>query len=102
MIKAILNGLLKALTSVLNILLLPVNALIENLFPNMANSIATFNSFVSQYVGGSLSYFFSILPPTFRGLLIIWLTFVVSYYSIYFVYLGIIKIFKIIQKVKFW
>lgn len=102
MIKAILNGLLTALTSVLNILLLPVNALLENLFPDMSNSISIFNSFVSQYVGGSLSYFFSILPPTFRGLLVVWFTFVISYYTIRFTYLGIIKLFKIIQKVKFW
>lgn len=90
------------ITSLLNIFLLPINALIENLFPDMSSSIATFNNFVATYVGGSLAYFFSILPPIFRNTLVIWLTFVVGYYTIHFTYLGIIKLFAIIQKIKFW
>lgn len=102
MIKGILNGILKMIISILNIFLIPVNALFENLFPDMSNSINTFTSFVNQYVGGFLSYFFSILPPIFRNVLVIWLTFVVGYYTIYYTYLGIIKIFNIIQKIKFW
>lgn len=102
MIKGILNGLLKMIISVLNIFLIPVNALFENLFPDMTNSINTFVSFVNTYVGSFLSYFFSILPPIFRNILVIWLTFVIGYYTIYYTYLGIIKIFNIIQKIKFW
>lgn len=102
MIKSILNGILKVITSLLNIFLLPINTLFENVFPDMSSAINTFNNFVQTYVGGSLSYFFSILPPTFRGLLIIWLTFLVSYYSIYYTYLAIVKLWTIIQKIKFW
>ena len=102
MIKALLNGLLSIITSLLNIFLLPINALIENIFPDMASAISTFNTFVNTYVGGTLSYFFSILPPTFRGLLALWFTFVISYYGIYYTYTGIIKIWSIIQKIKFW
>lgn len=102
MIKALLNGLLSMITSLLNVFLLPINALIENVFPDMAGAINTFNTFVDTYIGGSLSYFFSILPPIFRGLLILWFTFVVSYYGIYYTYTGIIKIWSVIQKIKFW
>ena len=58
MIKAILNGLLSALTGVVSFLLTPVNALVENLFPNMANAIGTFNNFVDTYLGSNLAYFF--------------------------------------------
>lgn len=102
MIKGILNGILKMIISVLNIFLIPVNALFENLFPDMTISINTFVTFVNTYVGGFLSYFFSILPPTFRGILVIWLTFIVAYYTIHYVYIGIVKVFDIIQKIKFW
>lgn len=101
-INAIINGFLNVITSLLNIFLLPINVLIDNLFPNMSSAIVTFNSFVQTYVGGNLSYFFSILPPIFRGLLILWLTFLVSYYSIYYTYLSIVKLWTIIQKIKFW
>lgn len=102
MIKALINGLLKIITSILNVFLLPINALFENLFPDMSNSISTFNNFVNTYVGGTLSYFFSILPPIFRGLLVIWFTFLISYYTVYYTYNGLIKIWGIIQKIKFW
>ena len=63
MVKALLNGFLKMLISVVNLFLTPINLLFENLFPNMTNAITQFNTFVNTYVGGTLSYFFSILPP---------------------------------------
>lgn len=102
LIKALLNGILNVITSLLNIFLLPINALIENIFPDMSSAISTFNNFINTYVGGTLSYFFSILPPIFRGLLVLWFTFVIAYYSVYYTYLAIIKIWSVIQKIKFW
>lgn len=97
-----MNGILNMITSVINIFLLPINALFENIFPDMTSAISTFNNFINTYVGGTLSYFFSILPPIFRSLLVIWFTFVIAYYTIYFTYTGVIKVWGIIQKIKFW
>ena len=71
MIKAIVNGLMSLVTSILNIVLLPINALIENIFPNMSSAINTFSNFVSTYIGGSLGYFASILPPIARSIIIV-------------------------------
>ena len=102
MIKAILNGLLSALTGVVSFLLTPVNALVENLFPDMANAIATFNNFVDTYLGSNLAYFFSMFPPIFKSLLVLFFAFCIVYYTVYFTYISLIKIFTIIQKVKFW
>lgn len=102
MIKAIINGLLKLLIMVLNIVLLPINTLIENVFPSMSSAIQTFNDFINNVLGTNMVYFFQLLPPIFRGLLITWFTFVISYYTIYYTYLAILKIWAIIQKIKFW
>lgn len=102
MIKAILNGLLSALTGVVTFLLTPVNALVENLFPDMANAIATFNNFVDTYLGSNLAYFFSMFPPIFKSLLVLFFTFCIAYYTVHFTYTALVKIFTIIQKVKFW
>lgn len=102
MIKGILKGILKMILAVLNIVLLPINALIENVFPSMATAIQNFTSFLNNVVGNNLVYFFHILPPIFRSLLITWFTFVIAYYGIYYTYLGILKIWDIIQKIKFW
>lgn len=102
MIKAILKGILKMVIKVLNVFLIPINALFENLFPNMTNAINHFTTFVNTYVGGTLSYFFSILPPIFRSILSIWVTFLISYYGIIFAYKGFVKVWNVIQKLKFW
>lgn len=102
MINAILKGILKVITKLLSLFLLPVNALINQLFPDMAAAINHFNNFVSTYIGSTLSFFFSILPPIFRSIIFIWLTFLISYYTIYYTYLAIVKIFDLIQKIKFW
>lgn len=102
MIKALLKGILKMIMKLLNIFLIPINALIENLFPDMANAIQTFNNFITNVLGNNLVFFFQLLPPIFRGLLFIWFTFVIAYYSIYYTYKGILKIWDIIQKIKFW
>ena len=102
MIKALINGILNLLASVIGLVLTPINNLISSLFPNVSSAISTFNTFVNTYVGGSLSYFFSILPPIFRGLLVTWFTFVISYYGIIYTYIAIKKLWEVIQKIKFW
>lgn len=102
MIKAILKGILKMVIKVLNVFLIPINALFENLFPSMTQAIGHFNTFVNTYIGGTLSYFFSLLPPIFRSILSIWVTYLISYYGIIFIYKGFVKIWNIIQKLKFW
>ena len=102
MIKSIINGLLNVLMKVIDIVLTPINLLFDNLFPSASDLISTFSTFVTTYIGGTLSYFFSLLPPIFRGLLITFFTFVIAYYGIYYTYVTIKKIFDIIQKIKLW
>lgn len=102
MINGILKGILKVITKLLSIFLLPINLLVNQLFPNMSTAIGHFNTFVNTYLGSTLSFFFSILPPIFRSIIFIWLTFLISYYTIYYSYLAIVKIFDLIQKIKFW
>ena len=102
MIKAILNGVMKLVTNIINIVLLPVNALIGNIFPNFSSSVSQFNSFVTNYVGGTISYFSSLLPPITRNVIAIWLTFLIVYYGVVWSYSLIVKIYNVIQKIKFW
>lgn len=102
MIKAILNGIMSLVTKIIDIVLLPVNTLIQNIFPDMSNAISSFTTFINQYVGGSLAYFFSILPPITRSIIILWLSFLIVYYGVVWSYTAIIKIYNVIQKIKFW
>lgn len=102
MVKIILNGILGMLQGILNIILSPLNALVSNLIPDFSDAVNLFNAFVSQYIGSGLGYFTSILPPITKNIIGIFLVFIITYYTIAFSYIGIIKLFNIIQKIKFW
>ena len=102
MAKAIFNVLFSVIKTVLNILLAPINLLVVNLFPDFSSLISNFNSFVSTYIGSGIGYFSSILPPISKNIILLYLTFLISYYTITYSAHAIIKIFKIIQRIKFW
>lgn len=102
MFKALLNGILNTISSILNIVLSPINALFNNLFPDMSGAISNFNNFVNTYIGNNLAWFWNLIPPITRGILGTWFTFIVAYYGIYYTYKGFLKIWEIIQKIKFW
>lgn len=103
MFKILFNGILSVVKSLINIVLLPINALVESLFPSsIVNAIDNFNTFIYQYVGGSLSWFSNLFPPIFKSLVILSLTFMIAYFTFVWSYTAIIKIWNVIQKIKFW
>ena len=102
MIKALLNGILSIVGMLVNFLLTPVNLLISTLFPDLSYYIGMFNTTVNTFFGNTVTWIFNLLPTNFGNLIIVWLTFCISYYGVYYTYLGIVKLFNVIQKIKFW
>lgn len=102
MAKALLNGILKLLNTLIDIVLLPVNALIEGIFPNLSTFFTNIGVFFSDYVYPATAWFSSLFPPTFKLLVSIMISSVVLCYSIYYTYIMIIKIWGVIQKIKVW
>lgn len=102
MIKAIINGIMSLVTNIIDIVLLPINSLISGIFPDFSSAISTFNNFVTNYVGGTISYFSSLIPPITRNIIAIWLSFLIVYYGVAWSYSLIVKIYNVIQKIKFW
>lgn len=102
MAKAIFSVFFKVIKGIANVILAPVNLLVVNLFPNFTALISTFNNAVSTFIGGGIMYFFNILPPNTRNLVLLWLTFLVSYYSISLSIHAILKIYKLIKQIKIW
>lgn len=102
MAKALFNVLFSVIKTILNVGLAPINLLVVNLFPDFSNLISTFNNAVNTYIGSTIGYFSSLLPPNTRNIILLYLTFLISYYTIVYSAHAIIKIFKIIQRIKFW
>lgn len=99
---AILHILLDVLRFILDLLLLPINALITATMPDFSAYINLFYSFLDSYVTPLFSYFFSILPPYTRGLVAFYLLLLISLYTITISVHFAIKFFYVIKKVKFW
>lgn len=102
MIEKIINGIMNLATKTIDLVLTPVNSLIENIFPNFSTIIGYFNTFVNQYIGSTLGWFFNLLPPITKQVMLLWFTFLVVYYGIVWSYNLIVKTYNVIQKIKFW
>ena len=103
MFKLLFNGILNVVKSLLGLILAPVNALVEGLFPSsLTSAISNFNTLINNYVVGGVSWFGNLLPPIFKGLVVMALTFIIGYYTVVWSYTAIIKIYNVIQKIKFW
>lgn len=102
MIKAILLGILSVIQKILTTILAPLDLLIGTLFPDFTTVVGHFSTFVNRFIGTSLTYFISMFPPIFRTTVIFVLTFMISYEAFTLVYGGIVHIFAIIRKIKFW
>lgn len=90
-----------ALSGLIQLVLLPVDTLIQALFPDLSGLSAAFTNLITL-VSGIFTYFFNMLPPIFLTLLGLFFTFYVTYFSAILTYEGIIIILNLIRKLKFW
>lgn len=102
MAKALFSVLFKVIKAIANVILAPINLLVVNLLPNFSSLITTFNNAVSTFINNGVMFFFNILPPNARTLVILWLTFLVSYYSISLSIHFVLKVYKLIKQIKIW
>ena len=97
-----LDMILWLLSIIVKVVLLPVDALFKILMPDFATMLSHFSNSLITLAGAPFSYFFNILPPITKTIIVFWLTLLISYYTILWTYRGIIMIPKVIHKIKFW
>ena len=102
MFKALFNVLFSVITGLVNVVLAPINLLVSNLLPDFSEMVATFYYVLNNIIGSGFTYFFSILPPHCRSVVIIYLTFLVSFYTVSISAHAILKVYTVIQKIKVW
>lgn len=89
--------------TIIQIVLTPVNILFNTIMPdNIQNIISSINNALVQFAFLPLNFFVQFIPPTALSLIILSLTILISYYSIRFIYYGIVLIPHLIRKIKFW
>ena len=98
----IIDLILSLITGIVNIVLFPINALITSFFPNFSSSVSTFSEGLTRLTTAPIGYFAYHIPPITRGVLLLYLTIMLGYYTIIWTYRGIILIPTVIRKIKFW
>lgn len=102
MINAILTGIMKFLLIIVQSIMAPINTILVSLFPDIFSYLAKFIYVLENIIVEYAYYFLSILPENTRLLVIYYLSFLVSYYSIYGIILVVSNVFKLIRNIKFW
>lgn len=100
--KAIFKVFFSIINGIVSVILSPVNTLVSGVFPDFSNMVNTFNSVVNTYIGGGVTWFFAILPPGTRSVVLIYLSFLVGYYTVSISLHAILKVYTIIKNIKFW
>lgn len=102
MFKALFNVLFSVITAIVNIVLVPINALVSNLLPDFSEMVASFYHVLNNIIGTGFTYFFSILPPNCRSFIIVYLTFMISFYTVSISAHAMLKVYTIIKNMKVW
>lgn len=101
MLKLILDFLLNLVATLVQIITLPINLIISNALPDISNTLLDITNGLSTLFD-SMTWAVGILPPMFVEFLLILLTIEIAYQLIVKSTYGIGKIWRLLQKIKFW
>lgn len=102
MAKAIFKVFFSIIVGLTNVILTPVNGLVRSLFPDLSQILARFNYAINEYLGGGLTWFWSIIPDNCKTIIVIYITILISYYTISITVHAILKVYTIIKNIKVW
>lgn len=101
MFKALFNIIINLLATVIQIAVLPINAIISSALPDLSDKITEVtNTLNSAFT--SISWALSLVPPQIISTLLFILTIEIAKHTIYVSTHTLIKVWNLFQKLKFW
>lgn len=101
LISSLFNFILTIIMSVIQLICLPLNLLFENVFPDFSKYIDIIESGLSTAFS-ALSWAVSLIPPLTREIILLMITIEISLLAIFKSTHATAKVWKILQKLKFW
>lgn len=101
MIQSIFNGLLLILTTIVRIVVYPLNLLISSTLPDISTKIVDTTNSIVQFFN-TLAWPLSIVPTGILNTLAFILLIEIAKHTIYISTHALIKMWNIFQKIKFW
>lgn len=99
---SLFKTILNIATKVVEILIYPLTAVVNTLFPDISSATTSVTTFLNNTLVPLFAWFGNLIPPITKSLLLIWLGFLVIYYSAVLTFTLGKKLFVIIKKIKFW
>lgn len=106
LVGSLLDFILNLLISAIQLLFFPIDALFSTFFNDFSSSlesaVTNINNFINNIATMPLSWFINLLPSMTRTALLLYITFLLSYYVFAFGYRTIKVAINLFHKIKFW
>ena len=101
MFKLLFNGITSILANLLSVICWPINQIISGVLPDFSDKLTFITDNLSSVFSG-LTWAISILPPVVVSTLLFILALEVAKHTIFTSTHALIKVWNLIQKIKFW
>lgn len=101
MFKLLFNGITRILGNILSVIMYLPNQLVSAAIPDLTEKINYITNNLSQVFDG-LTWAISILPPVLVTTILFILTLEVAKHTIFISTHALIKVWNLMQKIKFW
>lgn len=101
MFKALFNIILDLLATLVQIVCLPINLAIVGVLPDLSSKLTQITSNIHT-IFGNFSWIINILPSIYLEFLLFIIGIEIAKYTAFISIHGIIKVWNLFQKLKFW
>ena len=101
MFAAIINFFLNLVASIIQVVLIPINLIVSNIFPDLTSQINQVTSGISELFTG-IGWALGLLPPGILPVLLFIITIEICKHTIWANARMIVKVWTVLEKIKFW
>lgn len=101
MFKALFKLIINLLATVIQLICWPVNTLITNLLPDLSSKITQVTDTLNN-VFNSITWALGLIPPVVTETILFILTIEIIKHTIYISTHTLVKVWNVLQKIKFW
>lgn len=101
MFSAIVNFFLNLVATIIQVILIPVNLIITNVLPDLTSQINQVVNGISELFSG-IGWALGLLPPGVLPVLVFIITIEICKHTIWANAHMIVKVWNVLQKIKFW
>lgn len=101
MSNLLINTLLSLISTIVQIICIPINALIINVFPSITNWLTSVDTVLSS-IFNSITWALGIIPTPIINVLILIVIVEIAKHTVFISTHILLRLWNIFQKVKFW